>query len=142
MSDTRQPRKQKQKESKSQPTPNGAERLKTVVRRLPPNLPEDIFWQSVQAWVTDDTVTWKSYYPGKFRTKRYVGSCVREGTHDHAQLRMNKEGIPSRAYIAFKHEEQVATFSREYDGHVFRDKAGASMGTGCQWDASRGIVRR
>lgn len=70
--DTRHPRKQKQKESKSHPTPNGAERLKTVVRRLPPNLPEEIFWQSVQAWVTDDTVTWKSYCPGKLRTKRYV----------------------------------------------------------------------
>ena len=40
-------RKQKQKESK-QPAPNGAERLKSVVRRLPPNLPEEIFWQSVQ----------------------------------------------------------------------------------------------
>ena len=37
---------------------------------------------------------------------------------------MNKDGIPSRAYIAFKNETQVATFSRAYDGHVFRDKAG------------------
>lgn len=41
------------------------DRLKTIVRRLPPNLPEDIFWQSVQAWVTEDTVTWKVYYLGK-----------------------------------------------------------------------------
>jgi hypothetical protein len=38
--------------------------------------------------------------------------------------RLNKENIPSRAYIAFKDEESLATFSREYDGHVFRDKAG------------------
>ncbi|KAJ2955877.1 hypothetical protein NUW54_g14704 [Trametes sanguinea] len=37
---------------------------------------------------------------------------------------LNKENIPSRAYIAFKNEEILATFSREYDGHVFRDKAG------------------
>ncbi|KAG9308281.1 Smg-4/UPF3 family-domain-containing protein [Chiua virens] len=107
MSDTKQPRKQKPKEPKSQPVPNGAERLKTVVRRLPPNLPEEIFWQSVQAWVSDDTVSWKVYYPGKMRTKR-----------------VDKEGIPSRAYIAFKNADQVATFSREYDGHLFRDKAG------------------
>ncbi|KAH0831283.1 Smg-4/UPF3 family-domain-containing protein [Lanmaoa asiatica] len=105
--DIKPSRKQRQKESKSHPTLNGAERLKTVVRRLPPNLPEEIFWQSVQAWVTDDTITWKSYCPGKLRTKR-----------------VNKEGVPSRAYIAFKNEEQVATFSREYDGHLFRDKAG------------------
>lgn len=40
---------------------------------------------------------------------------------------MNKESIPSRAYIAFKNEDQVATFSREYDGHLFRDKAGRSV---------------
>ena len=72
--DPKTPRKQKQKEVRSQPAPNinGTERLKTVVRRLPPNLPEEIFWQSVQTWVTDDTVTWKSYHPGKLRTKRCV----------------------------------------------------------------------
>jgi regulator of nonsense transcripts 3 len=37
---------------------------------------------------------------------------------------LGKENIPSRAYIAFKNEEQLALFSREYDGHVFRDKSG------------------
>ncbi|KIL65246.1 hypothetical protein M378DRAFT_535188 [Amanita muscaria Koide BX008] len=82
------------------------ERLKTVVRRLPANLPEDVFWQSVQEWVTDETVLWKVFYPGK------------------SKKRINKENIPSRAYIAFKNEELVAQFSKEYDGHVFRDKQG------------------
>jgi regulator of nonsense transcripts 3 len=48
---------------------NGSERLKTVVRRLPPNLPEQIFWQSVQTWVTDDTVLWKEFWPGKVKKK-------------------------------------------------------------------------
>jgi len=38
--------------------------------------------------------------------------------------RLNKENIPSRAYIAFRTEEQLAQFGREYDGHLFRDKAG------------------
>ena len=46
-----------------------AERLKTVVRRLPPNLPEEVFWKSVEQWVTDDTATWKEYYQGKFRKR-------------------------------------------------------------------------
>lgn len=41
------------------------ERLKIVVRRLPSNLPEDIFWHSVSNWVTDNSVSWKAYYPGK-----------------------------------------------------------------------------
>jgi len=47
----------------------GTERLKTVVRRLPPNLPEYVFWQSVQTWVTDDTVLWKEFCPGKVKKK-------------------------------------------------------------------------
>jgi regulator of nonsense transcripts 3 len=35
--------------------------------------------------------------------------------------------VYSRAYIAFKTEELVAKFSREYDGHIFKDKAGLSF---------------
>lgn len=38
--------------------------------------------------------------------------------------RLNKENVHSRAYIAFKTEEFVAKFSREYDGHIFKDRAG------------------
>ncbi len=41
--------------------------------------------------------------------------------------RQNKEDVHSRAYIAFKTEEYVAKFSREYDGHIFKDKAGISL---------------
>ena len=42
-------------------------------------------------------------------------------------VRLNKENVHSRAYIAFKTEEAVAKFSREYDGHIFKDKAGVYM---------------
>lgn len=107
-----EPSKKSQSKSKTkekrqgQTKASGTERLKTIVRRLPPNLPEQIFWQSVQPWVTDDAVIWKEFYPGKSRK------------------RQNKEDVHSRAYIAFKTEEYVAKFSREYDGHVFKDKAG------------------
>lgn len=45
----------------------GVEKLKTVVRRLPPNLPEEVFWQSVNPWVTSETTSWKVFYPGKVR---------------------------------------------------------------------------
>jgi hypothetical protein len=41
--------------------------------------------------------------------------------------RLNKENVPSRAYIAFKNEEKLAVFSQEYDGHLFRDKAGTPL---------------
>lgn len=40
---------------------------------------------------------------------------------------VNKENIPSRAYIAFRTVENVAAFSQAYDGHIFRDKAGGSL---------------
>ncbi|KAL5520728.1 hypothetical protein ACEPAF_2730 [Sanghuangporus sanghuang] len=104
--------KQKNKprsEKKPQATQSPAhDKLKTIVRRLPPNLPEDVFWQSVQPWVTDETVSWRAFYPGKIRKKHNV----------------NKEDMPSRAYIAFRTVEKLATFSQAYDGHIFRDKTG------------------
>ncbi|KAG8903812.1 hypothetical protein FRB99_002703 [Tulasnella sp. 403] len=81
-------------------------KLKVVVRRLPPNLPEPVFWNSVLLWVNEETSTWKQFCPGK----------LRKG--------LNKENVPSRAYIAFKTLEQLTLFSKEYDGHIFRDKSG------------------
>lgn len=75
---TDSPKKSKFKssrEKKSQgKSPN--ERLKIAVRRLPPNLPEEIFWQSVSEWVSDKTVSWKTFYPGKVK-KRYAFASVK-----------------------------------------------------------------
>ncbi|KAF9522235.1 Smg-4/UPF3 family-domain-containing protein [Crepidotus variabilis] len=102
---TKPARVKKEKERRQSQLPT-SDRLKVVIRRLPPNLPEEIFWQSVQAWISDETTNWKAYYLGKLRKK------------------LNKENISSRAYIAFKNEELLAVFSREYDGHIFRDKSG------------------
>ncbi|KAH6891765.1 Smg-4/UPF3 family-domain-containing protein [Coprinopsis sp. MPI-PUGE-AT-0042] len=99
-------KKEKEREKRERAAQQQTERLKVVVRRLPPNLPEDIFWQTVQKWVTEETATWKVFYPGKFKK------------------RDNKENIPSRAYVAFKDDLALATFSQEFDGHLFRDKAG------------------
>lgn len=64
-------KKEKEKERREKAQQQANERLKTVIRRLPPNLPEEIFWQTVQKWVTEDTVSWKVYYSGKFK-KRFV----------------------------------------------------------------------
>ncbi|KZV74977.1 hypothetical protein PENSPDRAFT_741883 [Peniophora sp. CONT] len=105
-SDAKKKKKSRSEKRAAAAKANPHERTKTVVRRLPPNLPEEIFWASVQKWVSDETVVWKSFVQGKLRKK------------------MNKENVHSRAYIAFKTEDLVASFSREYDGHVFRDKAG------------------
>lgn len=56
------------KEKKAQGKPQN-ERLKIVVRRLPPNLPEDIFWQTVSEWVSEETVSWKSFHAGKVKKR-------------------------------------------------------------------------
>ena len=45
------------------------------------------------------------------------------GANSHFS-RYNKENVPSRAYIAFRDPERLTEFSRAYDGHTFRDKAG------------------
>jgi regulator of nonsense transcripts 3 len=119
--------KEKDKDHERKQLPG--ERLKIVVRRLPPNLPEDIFWQSVSNWVTDDTVAWKSYFPGKPK-KRYDQRRVMMILCAYL-LSMNKENIPSRAYIAFKDSEYLLIFSREFDGHKFVDKAGKIMSVLC-----------
>lgn len=68
---TDSPKKPKSKSFKDK-KPQGKsqnERLKIVIRRLPPNLPEEIFWQSVSEWVSDETVSWKSFHPGKVRKR-------------------------------------------------------------------------
>lgn len=44
---------------------SAAPRLKLVIRRLPPNLPEELFWKAVVPWVTDATCTWKRYVRGR-----------------------------------------------------------------------------
>ena len=119
--------RERERERKEKALQQSTERLKTVVRRLPPNLPEDVFWQSVQPWVTEESVSWKVFYAGKAR-KRYVFFLILHSLLQSLILgvenRLSKENIPSRAYIAFKSEEKLAQFSKEYDGHLFRDKAG------------------
>ncbi|KIY64156.1 hypothetical protein CYLTODRAFT_402264 [Cylindrobasidium torrendii FP15055 ss-10] len=102
--------KQKRRGGGPQPSNSGGgaptPRLKIVVRRLPANLPESIFWDSVTEWVTDDTVTWRSFRPGK------------------SKARIGKETIQARAYIAFRDESLLVKFATAYNGHVFRDKSG------------------
>ena len=68
------PKEKKEKKARSSGGSGGGpksqtERLKTIVRRLPPNLPEEVFWQSVAKWVGTETVSWRAYYPGKFKTR-------------------------------------------------------------------------
>ena len=68
---TDSPKKSKFKSAKEK-KPQGKsqnERLKVVVRKLPPHLPEEIFWQTVSGWVSEETVFWKSFNAGKVRKR-------------------------------------------------------------------------
>ncbi|ORY34746.1 Smg-4/UPF3 family-domain-containing protein [Naematelia encephala] len=84
-----------------------APRLKLVIRRLPPTLPEEIFWSSVQPWVNDETCHWR----------RFVKGRASDGP--------NGSSVFSRAYCLMANLEHLIEFHRGYDGHLFRSKTGA-----------------
>lgn len=54
------------KPRKPKPTSTG-QRIKAVVRKLPPNLPEDLFWRSCELWVNDNTVKEKWFRKGDMK---------------------------------------------------------------------------
>jgi regulator of nonsense transcripts 3 len=57
---------------------SAAPRLKLVIRRLPPNLPEELFWKAVAPWVTETTCTWKRFVKGRPAIK--YASCSIQDT--------------------------------------------------------------
>ncbi|KAJ3342227.1 hypothetical protein HDU93_003019, partial [Gonapodya sp. JEL0774] len=79
-------------------------KTKVVVRRLPPNLPESIFWGAVETWMPH--VDWKVYVLGKVSTNR------------------SKEPTLSRAYLNFNSLDALVDFARNFDGHSFIDSKG------------------
>ncbi|CAG8485051.1 8303_t:CDS:2 [Ambispora leptoticha] len=83
-----------------------ASKTKVVVRRLPPNVPEEKFMESVKQWANEKTIDWYRFHPGRVSKSK------------------NKENIFSRAYFHFKTDEMVLEFHREYDNHLFVDSKG------------------
>ncbi|GAA5845938.1 hypothetical protein JCM5353_008173 [Sporobolomyces roseus] len=96
------------------------QRLKVIVRRLPPDLPPAVFWKTVQPWVPqgaveggdqnedkENNVAWSVFKQGK----------VRKSGKD-------KDSLHSRAYISFKNPDALVAFHRGYDGWSFKDKTG------------------
>lgn len=63
-------KKRVKKKSKRQPRKNTL-KTKVVVRRLPPNLPEKIFFNAVKPWISEEIVDYSLYVPGKL-SKRYI----------------------------------------------------------------------
>lgn len=46
-----------------------AVKLKVVVRRLPPHLPEAVFRESTKEWINESTVDWFYYVSGKLHER-------------------------------------------------------------------------
>ncbi|WVQ79216.1 hypothetical protein IAT38_001312 [Cryptococcus sp. DSM 104549] len=92
------------------PQTTAAPRNKLVVRRLPPTLPEEIFWKSVAEWVNDETCLWRRYVKGKPGDGHY------DAHYTH-----------SRAYVLMATPQALVDFHRAFDGHVFRAKTGAEF---------------
>ncbi|KAG0172194.1 hypothetical protein DFQ28_007475 [Apophysomyces sp. BC1034] len=81
-------------------------KTKVVVRRLPPNLPEDVFMNTVKQWTSDESVDFAYYVPGKLAKSKA------------------KEHVFSRAYFHMKTMEAVIAFHQGFDGHIFLDNRG------------------
>ena len=65
---TKNPEDKKKKRNKRKPKRHPRKptlKTKVVVRRLPPNLPEEIFNNSVKPWISEETVDYSVYVPGK-----------------------------------------------------------------------------
>jgi regulator of nonsense transcripts 3 len=113
-----------------EPKPStAAPRLKLVIRRLPPTIPEAIFWQSVSPWIDEGKSTWRKWYPGK-KADEYVFISRRDGkTADHRLVRstsssVRQQRVFSRAYVMMADFEKLQAFAGAFDGHVFRGKDG------------------
>ncbi|WWC65819.1 uncharacterized protein I303_108441 [Kwoniella dejecticola CBS 10117] len=83
-------------------------RNKLIIRRLPPTLPEEIFWKSVAAWIDDNSCLWKRYIKGK----------AGDGSYD-------AHPVHSRAYVLMASPEALVDFVKGFDGHVYKAKTGA-----------------
>ncbi|KAI9320117.1 Smg-4/UPF3 family-domain-containing protein [Dichotomocladium elegans] len=100
--------KEKKKKSRKKNSKRTRKTAKTkiIVRRLPPNLPEDVFMNAVKRWTSDDVVDYRFYVPGKLTQSK------------------GKENIFSRAYFHMKSVEAVVAFHQGFDGHIFIDNKG------------------
>ena len=116
--------------------PVGKAKLKVVVRRLPPNVPEAILWKAVSPWVVlkkgstgkgeegkiptpDDpreaNVDYAYFVQGKLKHEEQQGANAESGVSPH---------VFSRAYVRFTSTEALVAFHRGFDGHLFRDSKG------------------
>lgn len=103
---------------------------KVVIRRLPANLPEGVFWTAVAPWIRDasdcsastatTTEASGSTPPAApvptVDFKHFLAGKVKSDT--------NKSSKHSRAYVRFLNPTALVAFHKAFDGHIFRDAKG------------------
>lgn len=92
-------RQKRKRQNLAPPKEDNAPPLKLVIRHLPPHLPEEVFLQSVAQW--QKSFDKCNYVLGKLATKR------------------DESDQFSRAYIKFKRQNDLQTFIKAYQGHLF-----------------------
>lgn len=85
-------------------TQQSQQRLKIVVRHLPPNLPESVLHSSISAW--EKSYDWIHYVPGKVASSR------------------SKSDRFSRGYLKFRKQDDLQDFQRRFNGHLFVNAEG------------------
>lgn len=118
------------------PSPSAAKgqfKSKVVIRRLPPNLPEEVFWKAVSPWVRDAADCALLIAPPPGGTEGEASTSIPHAvpTVDYksfhsgkVKLDANKQNKHARAYVRFLDPTALVEFHKAFDGHIFRDSKG------------------
>ncbi|KAJ9066204.1 hypothetical protein DSO57_1011757 [Entomophthora muscae] len=80
--------------------------FKVAIRRLPPNLPENVLLETISPWANAEKYEWFKFIPGKVSDNP------------------SKPRVHSRAYIRFIQQEDASILIRHFNGHKFMDSKG------------------
>ncbi|MCO5584891.1 hypothetical protein L7F22_038823 [Adiantum nelumboides] len=110
-------------------------KLKVVVRRLPPNLPEHIFWKAISPWILRKGAASTEQNSGSHNVSSskapfadqayFVPGKLKDGSRRGIQADSNASPHTfSRAYIRFHDTNDLINFHQGFDGHLFKDSKG------------------
>lgn len=113
--------------------PIGKVKLKVVVRKLPPNLPEGIFWKAVSPWISRPKALIKEHIEeaaiddakANVEFAYFVPGKLKDGSRRGINNDSTSSHTPSRAYIQFTAIEALIAFHKGFNGHLFRDSKGS-----------------
>lgn len=103
------------------PAKQSKPQTKIVVRRLPPTISAETFWEIVHAVCPPDHLTWTSFVPGKSSFKTVRLGC---------------------AYLNFRDPSEVYDFCAKFDGHAFVSDRGAQYRAVVEYAPSQKIPGR